>query len=72
MEFCDQGDRIETITHFQGSGALPLNAAMSPEQTHQRLGVAEVIRELQEQLQRMSAGHQAAHEALQTNHQEMS
>ena len=46
---------------------------MSTEQTHQRLGLAEgVIRELQDQLQRVSAGHQATHEALQTVHQEMS
>ena len=45
---------------------------MSVEQTNQRLGVAEgVIRELQDQLQRVSAGHQAAHEALQSVHQEM-
>ena len=40
--------------------------------TSQRLGVAEgVIRESQDQLQRVSAGHQAAHEALQSIHQEM-
>ena len=46
---------------------------MSTEQTHQRLGVAEgVIQELQDQLQRVSAGRQAAHEALQTIHHEMS
>ena len=46
---------------------------MSVEQAHQRLGIAEgVIHELQEQLQRVTAGHQAAHEALQTIHQEMS
>ena len=52
------------ITHFHGSGAFRLIAegsflrvAMSAEQTHQRLGVAEgVIRELQEHLQRVSAG----------------
>ena len=45
---------------------------MSTEQTCQRLGVAEgVIRELHDQLQRVAAGHQAAHEALQTIHQEM-
>ena len=35
-------------------------------------GIAEgVIHELQEQLQRVSAGHQAAHEALQSIHQEL-
>ena len=46
---------------------------MSVAQAHQRLGIAEgVIHELQEQLQRGSAGHQAAHEALQAIHQEMS
>ena len=45
---------------------------MSTEQTNPRLGVAEgVIRELQDQLQRVAAGHQAAHEALQTLHQEV-
>ena len=45
---------------------------MTTEQAHQRLGIAEgVIHELQEQLQRVSAGHQAAHEALQSIHQEM-
>ena len=46
---------------------------MSAEQAHQRLGVAEgVTRELQDQMQRVSAGHQAVHEAIQTIHQEMS
>ena len=36
---------------------------MSVEQAHQRLGIAEgVIHELQEQLQRVSAGHQAVHQ----------
>ena len=60
------------FTSFHGSRALTLNAAMSTEQTHQRLGVAEgVIRELQDQLQQVATGHQAAHEALQTTHQEM-
>ena len=45
---------------------------MSVEQTNQSLGVAEgVIRELQDQLQRVLAAHQAAHEALQSIHQEM-
>ena len=62
----------KNITHFHGRGALSLNAAMSTEQTNQRLGVAEgAIRELPDQLQRVAAGHQAAHEALQTIHQEM-
>ena len=38
---------------------------MSVEQAHQRLGIAEgVIQELQEQLQRVSAGHQAMHQEL--------
>ena len=38
---------------------------MSVEQAHQRLGIAEdVIHELQEQLQRVSAGHQAMHQEL--------
>ena len=46
---------------------------MTTEQAQQRLGIAEgVIHELQEQLHRVTAGHQAAHEALQTIHQEMS
>ena len=46
---------------------------MCAEQTHPRLGVAEgAIRELQDQLQRVSAGHQTVHEALQTVHREMS
>ena len=40
---------------------------MSVEQAHQRLGIAEgVINELQEQLQRVSAGHQAMHQELST------
>ena len=65
--------RLKSIAqkkHFHGSGALRLNAegpvlrvAMSAEQTHQRLGVAEgATRELQKHMQRVSAGHQAAHE----------
>ena len=41
---------------------------MSAEQTHRRLGVAEV----QEQLQRVSARRQVAHEALKTIQHEMS
>ena len=46
-----------------------LRVAMSVEQTNRRLGVAKgVIRELQEQLQRVSAGHHAAHEAPQSIH----
>ena len=45
---------------------------MPVEQTNQRLAVAEgVTRDLQDQLQRVSVGHQAAHEALQSIHQEM-
>ena len=58
---------------FADAEGLFLSVAMSAELTHQRLGVAEgVIRELQEHLQRVSAGHQAAHEALPTIHQETS
>ena len=58
--------RAKNIAHFHGCGALRLNAATSAEQTHQRLGVAEGINsELQVQLQRVSAGHQVPHEALQ-------
>ena len=64
--------RAKKIAHFHGSGALRFNAedpilrvAMSVEQAHQRLGIAEGdFHKLQEQLQRVSAGHQAAHEAL--------
>ena len=38
---------------------------MSVEQAHQRLGIAQgVMHELQEQLQRVSAGHQAMHQEL--------
>ena len=60
------------ISRFHGSGALGSNAAMSTKQIDQRLGVVEgVIRELQDQLPRVSAGHQAAHAALQIIHQEM-
>ena len=45
---------------------------MTTEQAHQLLEIAEgVIQELQDQLQRVTAGHQAAHEALQAIHQEM-
>ena len=44
---------------------------MSVEQAHQRVGIDEAVtHELQEQLQRVSAGHQAAHEALQSFHSE--
>ena len=72
--------RSKRITHFRGGGAVRLNAedpilrvAMSVDQAHQRFGIAVgVIHELQEQRQRTSAGHQAAHEALQAIHQEMS
>ena len=40
---------------------------MSVEQVNQRVGIDEgVIHELQEQLQRVSAGHQTAHAALQS------
>ena len=67
------------ITYFHGCGSFRshegdsiLCVAMSVEETNQRLEVAEgVIRELQDELQRVSAGHQAAHEALQFIHQEM-
>ena len=60
------------FTRFHGIGAPSLIAAMFGEQSNQRLGDAEgVIPELQDQLQRVAAGHQAAHEALQTTHQEM-
>ena len=53
-----------------GSGAFRLNADMTTEQAHQRLGIAEgVIHGLQEELKRVTAGHQAGHEALQTVHQ---
>ena len=50
---------------------------MSVELVNQRVGIAEGgIHELQEQLQRVSAGHQMAHEALQSFqqmiHQELS
>ena len=45
---------------------------MSTEQINQRLEVAgRVIRELLDHLQRVAAGRQAAHEALQTIHQEV-
>ena len=45
--------------------ARDLCVATSVEQVHQRLGIAEgVIHELQEQLQRVSAGHQAMHQEL--------
>ena len=66
--------RSKRITHFHGSAEDPiLRVAMSVAQASQRLGIAEgVIHELQEQLRRASAGHQAAHEALQAIHQEMS
>ena len=38
---------------------------MSVEQVHQRLGIAKgEIHKLQEQLQRVSAGHQAMHQEL--------
>ena len=77
MEFCDHLLWLKNapvkITHFQSSGAFFLDAAMSAEQTHQRLGVAEgVSREFLDLLQRVSVRHQAAHEALQTIHQELS
>ena len=73
-ECCDFFLRLKIaakrIACFHGSGALGLNAATK--QTNQRLGVVEeVVRELRDQLQRVSAGHQAAHAALQIIHQEM-
>ena len=60
------------VAHFYDGGALRLNAedpilrgAMPVEQAHQRLGIAEgVIHEVQEQLQRVSAGQQAMHQEL--------
>ena len=75
--FCLAQDCATNTAHFHGSGAFALTpkillrVAMTTEQAHQRLGIAEgVIHELQEQVQRVSAGHQAAHEALQSIHQE--
>ena len=66
-------DRAKNMAHFHGSGTFRLNAAMTTEQAHQRLGIAEgVVHEQQEQLQRVTAGHQSAHEALRSIHQEMS
>ena len=76
-------DCAKNTARFHGSGAFALtqkilcHVAMTTEQAHQRLGIAEgVIHELQEQLQRVSAGHQAAHESLQSFqqmiHQELS
>ena len=45
---------------------------MSVEQVRHRLGVAEgVLRELEDPLQKVTAGHQAAHEAPQSLHQEI-
>ena len=66
---------MKKITHFlHGSGASLFDAiAMSLEQAHQRLGIAAgVISALQEQLQRESARRQAAYEALQSIHKEIS
>ena len=63
------------ITHFRVSGALRLNAedhllciAMSVDQDHQRLGIAEgvISRTTEAQLQRVTSGRQAAHEAVQS------
>ena len=65
-------DRAKNIAHLHGSGDFRLNAAMTTEQDYQRLGIAErATHVLQEQLQRVSAGHQAAHEVLQSIYQEM-
>ena len=65
--------REKKIPHFHGGGAVRLNPAMTTEQALQRLGISEgVIHKQQEQLQRVSAGNQAAHETLQSIHQEMS
>ena len=63
--------RSEKISHFHGSGAFALThkilALPCLWSKHQRLGIAEgVIHELQEQLQRVSAGHQAMHQELST------
>ena len=45
---------------------------MSVDQASQQLGIAKgAIQESQEQFQRVTAGHQATHEALQTVHREM-
>ena len=71
--FCWAQVREKKIARFYCSGAVRLNAAMTTEQAHQRLEIAEgVIHELKEQVQRVSAGHQAALEALQSVHQELS
>ena len=65
-------DCAKNIAQFHSSGVFRKSAAMSVDQAHHRLGIAEgVIQELQEQWQRVTVGHQAAHEALQTIDQEM-
>ena len=70
---CTRGSSpIKRVTHFHGCGALRLNAAITTEQAHQRLEIAEgVTQEVQDKLQPVTAGHQAAHEALQAAHQEI-
>ena len=68
-----------SITRIHGSGALGWNADHSflctsifVAQAHQLLGIDEtVICDLQDQLQQVTAAHEAAHEALQAIHQEM-
>ena len=60
--------RSEKDHHLSWYGASVLTheiRALPVEQAHQRLGIAEGnIHELQEQLQRVSAGHQATHQLL--------
>ena len=82
FDSCDHffGSRSrQKSSYFHGGGAFRLNAEdlilcvlKSVEQTDQRMEVTErAIRELQDQLQEVSVGHQAVPEALQSIHQEM-
>ena len=64
--------RSEKDRHLSWQRSFCFNAqdpgvAMSVEAAHQRLGIAEgVIHDMQEQRQRVSAGHQAMHQELST------
>ena len=75
MLACVAQDRRKMITHFRVSGALRLNAedpflciAVSVDEAHQRLGIAEggMSRTTEAQSQRVTSGRQAAHEAVQS------
>ena len=73
-----QVDRLKkhTHTHFRCSGAFRLNAeglsCALPCPQNKRISAWDFAEGVMREMQQVSAGHQAAHEALQTIHQETS